>query len=155
MPFLGACLVFLPVLPAEDQSSLASLSGEGMMKIAVASMDGIRVTRHADFCRRFYVFSREDSGEISRECRVLEVGHSVRDVPLEVENPLADCSALIAASMDHWLANRLGAAGIRCFVAAESLAEQAVSAFFEGRLREFRADFGAENVTHRNEPASP
>ncbi len=125
------------------------------MKIAVASMDGMRVTRHADFCRRFYVFSRDVSGELRRECRVLETGHRVRDVPLEVENPLADCAVLIAASMDCWLASRLGAAGIRCFVAPEAFPEQAVDAFFAGTLQEFHVDIRAENVTSMNQLQRP
>ena len=118
------------------------------MKIAVASIDGVSISRHFGRSRCFIVFDVEH-GEIDGEkirantftahaqgvCDGTREHHEQHS-HADLINGLEDCSVIICQGMGWRAAEELAQSGIRPFVIGEELSpREAVERFVSGKLQ--------------------
>ena len=118
------------------------------MKIAVASSDGVSISRHFGRSRCFIVFQTSEDKITGREVRdntwtaharsLCADGHD-HDEPhshADIVNALRDCQAVLCYGMGHRAAEELQVGGIGAYVIEGELSpERAVQAFLDGKLK--------------------
>lgn len=104
------------------------------MKIAVTSQNRRTVTEHAGRCRKFWVFTIDDSAIVDRQLLELPKEQSFHDSSPHAPHPLDDIDVLISGGMGQGLVSRLERRGIKGLVTSEDDPESAVSLYLSGAL---------------------
>lgn len=96
------------------------------MKIAVTSQNRKQVTEHAGRCRKFWLYTLEDSVVTDKSLIEIEREQSFRDSNPNDPHPLDGVEVLITAGCGSGLSDRLAAKGTRVVITDESDPDLAV-----------------------------
>lgn len=147
----------VPIQPSWPQADtpVPDWDQEKRMKIAVISDDGNTISMHFGMARYYVVFSVEDGKIVSREVRSKVGHHTFGDHPHEEHHGAAphgydaasqdkhsqmagnirDCKVLLAGGMGWGAHDSLKGYGIEPIITDIRDAEQAISAYMNGTLR--------------------
>ena len=121
------------------------------MKIAVASSDGVSISRHFGRSRCFIVFQTSEGKITDQEVRdntytahtkgqhTQVHDHDTPHSHADIVSALRDCQAVISYGMGRRAAEELKASGIQpLIIGRKATSEEAVQAFLEGKLNPLR-----------------
>ncbi|QEW07527.1 NifB/NifX family molybdenum-iron cluster-binding protein [Nitrincola iocasae] len=96
------------------------------MKIAVTSQNRKTVTGHAGRCRKFWIYTLEESRVVDKSLLELSKDESFHDSDSNAPHPLDNMNILLTAEVGKGLSARLARKGIRVVVTQETDPDSAI-----------------------------
>lgn len=117
------------------QAARQVMNQEASMKIAVTSQNRKTITEHAGRCRKFWIFTTQDTQIIDKQLLELPKEQSFHESSNHEPHPLDDIDLLIAGDMGPGLSNRLARKGIKSLITKETDPETAVVLYLKDELK--------------------